>query len=97
MAEDDQHHGRDDICTESTEGDAQTTNFLLFVKDEVMHLCTVLQQITAHLDNISTRDGVESRLKLNPRQVKELSYTYYIRDRMRLLSFLFLFSFFFVG
>lgn len=42
-----------------------------YLKDRVLQICGVLQQITAHQDDIYSRDGVGARIKLTPRRQLE--------------------------
>ncbi|KAK7936030.1 hypothetical protein PG985_001525 [Apiospora marii] len=46
------------------------TSYYCF-KDRVMQICHILQQITAHQDDVYSRDGVGSRIKLSPRRQLE--------------------------
>jgi hypothetical protein len=41
------------------------------LKDRVLQICRILQQILAHQDDVHTRDGVGARVKLTPRRQLE--------------------------
>ncbi|KAI9662246.1 MAG: hypothetical protein M1821_008412 [Bathelium mastoideum] len=41
------------------------------LKDRVLQICRILQQILAHQDDVYTRDGVGARIKLTPRRQLE--------------------------
>ncbi|KAK4215745.1 hypothetical protein QBC37DRAFT_117067 [Rhypophila decipiens] len=48
-----------------------TTSTYFCIKDKVLQICRVLQQIAAHQDDVHTRAGVGSRIKLTPRRQLE--------------------------